>query len=785
MTDRPNIFIRLIILLSLIRLIHIDAVAEEVSRDSLSSHQSVGLVLSGGGAKGIAHIGVIKALEDNGIPINYVAGTSMGAIVGSLYACGYTPEEMMSLIARPEFARWSTGVIDERLTYYFSKPEPTPALVTVPVARGDSLHPAPSLLPHSVINPMPMNFGFMEIYSAYTAACSRDFDRLFVPFRCVASDVVHKHKVVFSEGPLEDAVRASMSFPVVFRPIEVDGVPLYDGGIYDNFPVDVMRHDFAPSVIIGVDVHTPDAAVPSNDILTQLESMIIQNNDYELPESDGIKIHVDVSQFSLMDFDKASRIYDAGYERAMQMIDSIKGRVGTRVPAEARELARQVFKSRAPYVRFDSVSVTGGDSSQNRHIQYLFTSQMRSDTLGIDGARMAYYRAITPGRLSNLIPQAVYDPGTGLFDLCLTATVKNTFAVSAGGYITSSTNSMLYLGASYKSLSFSSISADLGVWLGQSYLAAALTGDITLHTRRPSSLGVQAVIQRQKFNESDRLFYRSSAPTFVNALQGMVRARWQIACGSSGKARLSAGYGVDRHSYYPGLTAQRCHTRFDLGQLAGGYTYNTLDNNFTPTRGVYVNVDVDGRTGRYHIGSDVSKLRRTDNYTWATGRADVSAFARLGDFFALGGNVTAAFTTLPLLDTWYATVANAPGFYPTAASYNSFNTTFHANQYVTAGLIPVWMFSNTLQLRCQLHGFMPMRRLIRESDAPDSGVRYGDWFHGGLQFFGELDAVYSLPFASLTAYLNYRTASQSYRTGSNSDWNVGIALGLYITAPGL
>lgn len=93
------------------------------------SAQAVGLVLSGGGAKGIAHIGVIQALEDNNIPIDYITGTSMGAIIGGLYACGYTPAEMMELIKSKGFSYWSTGKIDPNLTYYYAESEPTPALV--------------------------------------------------------------------------------------------------------------------------------------------------------------------------------------------------------------------------------------------------------------------------------------------------------------------------------------------------------------------------------------------------------------------------------------------------------------------------------------------------------------------------------------------------------------------------------------------------------------------------------------------------------------------------------
>ena len=249
----------------------------------VSAQQSVGLVLSGGGAKGIAHIGVIKALEDNDIPIDYVAGTSMGAIVGGLYAAGYTPEEMMELIESKGFSYWSTGTIDPRWIYYYAREEPTPKLANINLSLRDSAK-TNNILPTSLINPLPMNFAFMDLFARYSAQCNGNFNNLFVPFRCVTSDVYHKHKIVCRDGSLGDAIRASMSFPIVFQPIEMDGVLVYDGGIYDNFPVDVMREDFAPDIMIGVDVSSPDKKPDPNNLMQQIEDMVIQKNDYSLPD---------------------------------------------------------------------------------------------------------------------------------------------------------------------------------------------------------------------------------------------------------------------------------------------------------------------------------------------------------------------------------------------------------------------------------------------------------------------------------------------------------------------
>ena len=206
--------------------------------------QTVGLVLSGGGAKGIAHIGIIKALEENNVPIDYVAGTSMGAIVGAWYAMGYTPDDMLNLILSDDFNLWSRGIFDERYVYYFKKPDPTPEIVTFNVALQDSTKFEPHFLPNSLINPFPMNYAFMSLFAPYSAQCDGNFDNLFVPFRAVASDVYHKRELVLRDGDLGDAVRASMSFPFVFKPIEIDSVLVCPLGYADDtaiIPLDTLR----------------------------------------------------------------------------------------------------------------------------------------------------------------------------------------------------------------------------------------------------------------------------------------------------------------------------------------------------------------------------------------------------------------------------------------------------------------------------------------------------------------------------------------------------------------
>ena len=172
--------------------------------------QKVGLVLSGGGAKGLAHIGVIKVLEANNIPIDYITGTSMGAIIGGLYAAGYTTDEMEELFRSDEFYFWSTGKIQQEFKYYFKQPEEDPGWIDFRLEKKDDKIRV--LPPTNIIPQWQMDFTFMELMAPTTAVSKGNFDNLFVPFRCIATEVHRNKQVVLGKGDLGEAIRASMTF---------------------------------------------------------------------------------------------------------------------------------------------------------------------------------------------------------------------------------------------------------------------------------------------------------------------------------------------------------------------------------------------------------------------------------------------------------------------------------------------------------------------------------------------------------------------------------------------
>lgn len=745
-----------------------------------SKRQSVGLVLSGGGARGIAEIGVIQALEENDIPIDYITGTSIGAIVGGLYASGYSPAEMMELVKSKMFIEASTGTLNPRYTYRFFQPEARPAMINLNMSASKfSLSP---ILPASLISPMPMNFSFMSIFARYTAQCARDFDKLFVPLRTVASDMTAKQPKVWSEGQLTDAVRSSMSFPIVFKPVTYKGALLYDGGIYNNFPVDVMKKDFHPDIMIGVDIHSTDTVKHFPDILQQMDLLVTRPQTYDLPADEGIYMRINLNKFSLLDFEKADEIYAIGYRHGLEMVDSIKRRVTSRRSAAEVAARRQQFKDATPHVYFDSVSVRGGSKPQNEYIKYLFTAE-HPDTFGLHSAMESYMMAVSTTRLKDLEPEAVYDKESDRFRMILNATFKDPIDIGIGGYISSSTNSMLFLSVGYNPINHKSINASVSGWIGQSYMAGMLDTKLMLRRRHVSSIGLEAVIWRQKYYENDKLFYQTDAPAFINDLESFVRAKYSRATGRQGIFSMGVAYGHVNDRFYNNdesivnSDTERNRTVRDMGQVAVKWTHSSIDDITLPLEGRYIGVLGQGVWERYHYigGAPIQRSVQPEEKghdKWMQLEFKYKDYYNLSKSWALGIESDILMSTHHLLKDYNAALVNAAAFNPTASSYNFFNPKMRANSFITAGLVPVYKFNDRMSARIGVYGFLPMRPICQDASG---NAEYGKWF-SRTALYSELSASLKLPFGNLTAY-------GSYQTTQGNRWSAGISFGYFIPAP--
>ncbi len=714
-----------------------------------NARERVGLVLSGGGAKGVAHIGLIQALEENDIPIDYITGTSMGAIVGGLYAAGYSPAEMMELIASPMFVNAAAGEINPDYRYYLTAPQPSPRLFSFSLGN-DSVAKS---VPYSLISPIPMNFAFMEVFGQATQACGGNFNHLFVPLRTVSSNIEAQRPEVARSGQLADAVRASMSFPIVFSPIEINDTLHYDGGIFDNFPVSTMKRDFNPDFTIGADVHTDVKSYPN--ALNQITDLVTRPQSYEVPAADGMRIHMDLHEYSLLDYAKSQAIYEVGYRRGLEMVDSIKSRTSARRPAKEVRARREAFKASFKPMEFARVECTGGKPTQNAFIE----AQFPKKNFDLNSARNGFYRSISGGAMQNLMPTAEYVDSS--YVLKLKAYPKSNWTVGAGGYISSSTTSMIYGSVAYKALNQRALNGSLSAWVGQSYLAAELMASIRFGAALPYTLSLQGVVSKHIYNQNERVFFNLNEPKFVKNFQAFARAYLlQMACGPHAAASLSAGYGMERVKFAVDNGSHLQHT-LKLGQLALRYDYNTLNAYDFPTSGLEIHASGMGLLGQKP--DRWLQLRGQARKYWSTSRR-----------FAIGLEGEVLVSGRKPSDVYEIAIAEAPAYRPTASCFNSFNPSFHAYSFLGAGITPVYKITQQLQLRGTFHIFAPWQRL----SADEMGRTVLSAKVPSPEFLGEIQAVANLKYVNVCAYANYRTGQRN-----DNGWHVGLTIGIFALAP--
>ena len=735
--------------------------------------QKVGLVLSGGGAKGLTHIGIIRALEENNIPIDYITGTSMGAIVGSLYAMGYSPDDMEALLKSEDFKCWYSGEVEEEYMYYFKKNLPTPEFLNIRLSFRDSLKIKPQFLPSSVVDPVQMNLVFIDLYARATAACGGDFDKLFIPFRCVASDVYNKKQLVMKRGDLGDAVRASMSFPFMFKPIEIDSVLAYDGGIYNNFPTDVMRDDFHPDIIIGSVVATNPTKPKENDLMSQIENMVMQKTDYSIPDSEGIVMTFKYDDVNLMDFQRINELHDIGYNRTMSMMDSIKSRIHRRVNLDNIRLRRLVYKSNYPELRFKNILIEGANAQQQAYIKKEFHASDDKE-FTYEDVKRGYFRLLSGNMISEIIPHAVFNPEDDTYDLHLKVKLEDNISVRIGGNVSTTSSNQIYLGLSYQNLNYNAKEFTFDGQLGKIYNNVQLMGKIDFATSIPTSYRLIASISTFDYFKKEKLFSRNDKPAFNQKDERFVKLKVGLPFLSNKRAEFGVGAAKIQDRYFQKNVIDFDKDKYDKStySLFGGsisFNGSTLNSRQFPTQGAHEELVAQIFTGKecfYPGESSDNKKASEERHSWLQLSYMKEKYHRMAEHWTLGWYLKALYSSRNFSENYTATMMQAGEFAPTAHGQLMYNEAFRANQFVGVGVRPIYRFNQMFHVRGEFYGFMPIFPIERNSI---NKAYYGKAF-SRFEYLGEVSVVCQLPFGAISAYVNHYSSPKR-------EWNVGLTLG--------
>lgn len=679
--------------------------------------QKVGLVLSGGGAAGLAHIGVIKALEENNIPIDYITGTSMGALVGGLYASGYSVEEIIAFTKNPDFLLAINGQLDENDVYYFTQDFMDASIIRLKVNPRNVLSAS---LPTNLVTPDLMEFMFMDIFSGPAAVANYDFDSLMVPFRCVAADIAKKEEVIFSEGSLSRALRASTTYPFYFQPISIDSTLLFDGGLYNNFPADVMYDAFLPDYVVGSNVASGIDPPKEDDLFSQIRNMISNQADFSLRCDNGVLIEPP-SELSVFDFSDVDAQIESGYLSALMKVDEILSNTSRRRTKAELDSLRSHFKSKLPAKKISQIEVTGDlTEKQKAYVASTLGPSAQSTTFTFEDFKPQYLRIAQDGKVRNTQPYAVFDQSNETYTIGLKVKREKDLKLYFGGNFSSRPVNFGYVGAKFDLFGRTSASIMANSYFGKFYGSGMLRANIDFGGKKRVSIAPHVVLNRWDYFRSFATFFELSRPSFI--VKSETYGGFDLI-GSLGNntifiADLDYGETEDRYYQTEDFTVADTSdiTKFTFGTLGIGIDRNTLNRKIYANQGTRLEISARGVVGeeltQYGTTVPESSFDFRDDHSWIEAKLKYqNYFAELGPV-TFGFDLEALYSTKPFFENYNATLISAPAYTPIPESRTIFLDEFRSTEYTALGLKSIFEIRKNLELRIEGYAFQPGREII-------------------------------------------------------------------------
>lgn len=676
--------------------------------------QRVGVVLSGGGAKGLYHVGILKALEENNIPVDYVSGASMGAIVAGMYAAGYSPDEMIRFFITDSVQRWlSAKTSDIDNGYYFKKFEPTPSMISVKI--DPKLRKSAAIqLPTNVISPYDLDLAFMRMLAPASAAAGNNFDSLMVPFRCNASDVYNKETLVFDKGSLPFAIRASMTIPLVFKPLPYDTILLFDGGLYNNYPWQPLDSTFQPDILIG-GICASNYENPSADNLVQQVSvMATKQTDYSLPDSLDVEIKRKFHEVGVLDYDKASYIMARGYEDAMRQMPIIMERIQRRVPNGEIEAKRTDFRKKIRPLIFEDIEIKGLNERQREYVyrqlglkpQQLFNAHYFEER---------YRQILAGGIFTGEFPEVSYNPETGFFRLKLTMQTQASMRFALGGNISSTALNQGYAALSYRLVARNVSTYAVQGFFGTFYNSVKVGGRHDIYRKFPFYIDYNYTYDNYDYNANHMSrYYRNQDWRYRTRNENTFTTSIAVPVLENAAFRGRVTLGVTDDYYFRTEFSnldRPDRSSFTYGAVSAEVQTQSLNHTLYPSTGIEQMLQfrfVEGLE-RYYPGTlpEASAAFKKRNRNWFELRYKREQYLPVSKWFTFGYHAEAAISNHPDFDNPLVTAMSKPTFHPIPLMRTLFMPEYRSNSYVAAGVIPVFNLVNNFYLKTYAYVFVP------------------------------------------------------------------------------
>lgn len=717
--------------------------------------QRVGVVLSGGGAAAMAHIGVLQALDEANIPIDYIVGTSSGALIGAMYACGYTPRQITSYVLSDKFIKVVTGKITNENRFFLREPNENASLVRLNINffKDSTLLKA---IPTNIVNPASLDFDILRMIGRVGAAKGHDFDSLFVPFRCVASDIYHKKSIIFQDRSLSAAVRASMTYPFYVNPIRVDGKLLFDGGLYNNFPADVMYNNFPVDFVIGSNVSWNAPPPKEGDLVSQLTNLLMRQSNFSLQGKEGILIEPKIN-IGTFDFAKAREAIQAGYFAGKKYVDSIRKMIHRSTDSLQLAKKRTAFLSTVPSLRISQITTHSTKNKKSSFVHTNFSRDSLTRPLSFKKFRQRYFQVYASPQVKFMYPRlSIAKDST--YQLNLKVTPQKPFQLSFGGLFSSRPINTAYIGLSYRNLGKGAIDLHVETYFGRFYGSTKVNLDYDFPTTFPLRISPYFVLNRWDYYRSSTTFFEKAKPSFLVQNEMYYGLKAAIPIENNSKLTLNIRQFQNTDRYYQTLNfAQKDTADFTYfnGEMASlSFEYNTLNRKQWASEGSWIRADFRYVQGKEQsISGNTTKneydLRRF--HRWINFTVEGRKYFNITPFFTIGAYAKGVLNSQSLFANYTATVLTMTTFSPLPDSKTLFMEEYRAPQFIGGGLDFIFNYKNLLELRISPYFFQPFRQLVHQGNTT---FGYSDLFKEGLPMAGA-SLIFHTPFGPLRLSTNY------------------------------
>lgn len=722
-----------------------------ISVGLLAYAQRVGVVLSGGGATGLAHIGVLKALEEAEIPIDYITGTSAGALVGGMYASGMSPAEMEAYVLSDEFLLMVNGEVPEDKNFFLKNDDVNAGMLSVPFS-GDSIFK--KSLPTNFITPTFLDYEMFRVFGKAGAMAGEDFDRLFVPFRCVASDIQSKESVVFSKGKLNKAIRASMTYPFYMNPIRVNGKLMFDGGLYDNFPAGVMYDVFDVDFIIGSNVSGVSKPPREDDVLSQIRNMLVRASVFELPCENGVLIEPELS-IGTFNFAEAQKAIEDGYQKGKIYVDSIRMTVKRSVSKEELKNKREAYLATWNNPVFKEVEVSTYSGKELPFVAYSM-KKSKEEEIDFDAFTERYFRIASAPQINYVYPTLEKVDSTYRLDLSVTK--QKPFVFTAGGHFSSRPVNTGYLGFTFLDVSSAGLKLDAETYFGKFYGSTRIKMDTDIPTPVPLRVTPYFVMNRWDYFRSFATFFEDVRPSFLVQNEMYYGTKMAVPVGNKYVTGLDFRRFITDDEYYQSLNFTNEDTtdltNFEGQSVIASIERNSLNRKQWASQGSFLKGQF-----RYVQGKERSLSGSTteDDYDlrrmhrWINLSLESQFYPISKPYFSLGFYGKAVVNSQSLFSNYTATLLTMSEFTPLPDSKTLFLEEYRAPQFAGAGTNLIFKLKRLVDIRLDAYFFQPFRSIERF----ESG---GFGFSEGVElgtFMSAASVIFHSPIGPLRITANY------------------------------